>query len=182
MEPIEGVRALEEISQLKYRHIRCIDLKLWDEIGDTLTEDATIDYGTTAYGKPVEVRGRRGIVAFYRTKLGPGILTAHAASQPEIALDGDAATGSWSIRDTVIATRHRLMITGAAFCHDSYQRGLDGRWRITRTGYTRIHEAMVSLADLPSFRLTLPAPPAGAARPLPHPPLPQPLPKMATRR
>ncbi len=37
---------LEEIRQLKYRYLRCVDLKLWDEIGDVFTEDASADYGT----------------------------------------------------------------------------------------------------------------------------------------
>jgi SnoaL-like domain len=156
MEPVEGIRTLEEIRQVKHRYLRCVDLKLWDEIGDTLTEDATVDYGTGGYGKPLEVSGRPEIVEFYRTKLGPAILTAHAAGQPEITIDaeGRTATGIWSVQDTVIATGHRIMITGAAFYHDRYERGTDGHWRIARTGYVRTHEAMVSLADMPSFRLT----------------------------
>ena len=41
-----GLRALEEIRQVKYRYLRCVDLKLWDEIGDVFTADATVDYGT----------------------------------------------------------------------------------------------------------------------------------------
>jgi hypothetical protein len=156
MEPVEGIRTLEEIRQVKHRYLRCVDLKLWDEIGDTLTEDATVDYGTVGYGKPLEVSGRPEIVEFYRTKLGPAILTAHAAGQPEITVGagGRTATGIWSVQDTVIATEHRIMITGAAIDHDRYERGADDHWRIARTGHVRTHEAMVSLADMPSFRLT----------------------------
>jgi hypothetical protein len=30
--------ALEEIRRLKYRYLRCVDLKLWDEIGDVCAE------------------------------------------------------------------------------------------------------------------------------------------------
>jgi hypothetical protein len=54
----------------------------------------------------------------------------------------------------VIATSYRTVITGAAFYEDRYARGEDGRWRIAHTGYVRIYEAMLSLDDLPSFRLT----------------------------
>jgi hypothetical protein len=144
---------LEEIRQVKYRYLRCVDTKLWDEIGDTFTADATVDYGTRAYGKPLKLAGRDEIVAFFRTTLGPGILTVHAAGQPEITVDGDVATGIWSFQDTVIATEYDVVISGAAFYHDRYRREADGRWRISHTGYVRTYEAMMSLKDLPSFKL-----------------------------
>jgi hypothetical protein len=64
------------------------------------------------------------------------------------------ATGIWQVRDTVLATRHRMLITGAAFHHDRYERGADGRWRVAGTRCVRNYEAMVSLDDLPSFKLT----------------------------
>jgi hypothetical protein len=153
MDSVEGLRSLEEIRQVKYRYLRCIDLKLWDEIAEVFTEGATLDYGTIAYGKPLEITGRSKIVAFFRAKLGPDTLTTHAAGQPEITLDGDTATGIWSLQDTVLATRHRMLITGAAFYQDHYERGIDGRWRIAHTGYVRTYEAMVSLDDLPSFKI-----------------------------
>ena len=145
---------LEEIRQVKYRYLRCIDLKLWDELAEVFTPDATVDYGTPAYGKPLKIAGRDEIVAFLRAKLGPDMITVHRAGQPEITVDGDTATGTWSFEDTVIATEHRIVIVGAAFYQDRYQRGADGRWRIAHTGYVRTYEAMMSLDDLPSFRLT----------------------------
>ncbi|HEY1622198.1 MAG TPA: nuclear transport factor 2 family protein [Streptosporangiaceae bacterium] len=156
MDSADGLRSIEEIRQVKYRHLRCIDQKLWDEIGDTLTADAVLDYGTVAYGRPLEVRGRSGIAEFFRVKLGPDIVTAHTAGQPEIAIDpdGGTASGVWSSQDTVIATEHGIRINGAAFCFDRYRRERDGRWRIARTCSLRTHETMISLADLPSFRLT----------------------------
>jgi hypothetical protein len=155
MDPVEGLQALEEIRQVKYRHLRCVDLKQWDQIGDTLTEDATLDYGTIAYGKPLEVSGRSKIAAFLRTKLGPDIVSVHVAGQPEIDVEGDTATGVWSLQDTVISTKHRIIISGAAFYHDQYERGTDDRWRIAHTGYVRTYEAMVSLDDMPSFKMML---------------------------
>src|ERR1700722_15250566 len=91
---------LEEIRQVKYRCLRGVDTKLWNEIGDTFTEDATVDYGTMAYGKPLKLNGRTEIVTFFRSALGPEILTVHAAGQPEITVDGDTATGIWSFQDT----------------------------------------------------------------------------------
>jgi hypothetical protein len=144
---------LEEIRQLKYHYLRCVDTKLWDEIGDTFTADATVDYGTRAFGRPLKLAGREEIVAFFRENMGPDILSVHAGGQPEITVDGDTATGIWSFQDTVIATTYKVVIVGAAFYHDRYRCEPDGKWRISHTGYRRTFEATMSLDDLPSFKL-----------------------------
>jgi hypothetical protein len=146
--------ALEEIRQVKYRYLRCVDLKLWDEMPDVFAPDATADYGTPALGNPIRLAGRDEIVVFLRGRLGPGIITVHAAGQPEISIEGSTATGTWRFEDLVIATEHRVVICGAAFYEDRYARGEDGRWRISHTGYVRVYESTMSLDDLPSFRLT----------------------------
>jgi SnoaL-like domain len=145
---------LEEIRQVKYRYLRCVDQKLWDELADVFTADATVDYGTQVYGKPLKISGRDEIIAFFRAKLGADIITVHAAGQPEITVDGASATGIWRFEDTVIATKYRVVIIGAAFYRDRYERGADGEWRIAHTGYVRTYEATLSLDDLPSFRFT----------------------------
>ena len=146
--------ALEEIRRVKYHYLRCVDLKLWDEIADVFTADATVDYGTRALGKPIKLSGRDEIVAFLRDSLGPGIITVHFASQPEIDVDGDTASGTWSFTDTVIATQFDVLIEGAAFYEDRYARGEDGKWRISHTGYVRTYEVMMSLDDVPSLKFT----------------------------
>jgi len=151
--PID-LATIEEIRQVKYRYLRCVDLKLWDELTEVFTPDATVDYGTQVYGKALKLAGRDEIVGFLRDKLGPDMITMHRAGQPEITVEGDTARGTWSFEDTVIATEFRVVITGAAFYQDRYKRGTDGRWRIAHTGYVRTYEAMMSLDDLPSFRIT----------------------------
>ena len=78
----------------------------------------------------------------------------HFASQPEIDVDGDTATGTWSFKDTVIATQFDVLIEGAAFYEDRYARGADSHWRIAHTGYVRTYEVMVSLKDVPSLKFT----------------------------
>jgi ketosteroid isomerase-like protein len=147
------LETLEEIRQVKYRYLRCVDQKRWDEIADVFTADATVDYGTQVFGKPLAMTGRDEIVAFFRANMGPGIISVHSAGQPEITVDGDTATGTWRFEDLVIAAEYRTVIKGAAFYEDRYARGADGRWRISHTGYVRTYEAMMSLDDLPSFRL-----------------------------
>jgi SnoaL-like domain len=144
--------ALEEIRQVKYRYLRCVDLKLWDEMAEVFTEDASADYGTHAVRGSLSLRGRAEIVTYLRENLGPGIITVHRCGQPEIAVDGDRATGTWSFEDTVIAMEFRVLIKGAAFYEDTYERGEDGRWRISHIGYTRIYETLSSLDDTPSLK------------------------------
>lgn len=145
---------VEKIRRLKYRYLRCVDLKLWDEIGDVFTADATADYGTPSAGRPLNLGSRDEIVTFLRDSLGNGIITLHSAGQPEIDVDGDSASGIWRFEDTVIATDFKVVITGAAFYEDTYRRCDDGAWRISHTGYQRIYEATMSLDDLPSWKLT----------------------------
>ncbi len=144
--------ALEEIRRVKYRYLRCVDLKLWDEIEEVFTPHASADYGTHAVSKPLSLRGRDEIVTYLRDNLGPSIITVHRCGQPEIDVDGDTAHGTWSFEDTVIALDFRVVIKGAAFYEDTYQRGEDGRWRISHIGYKRIYETMSSLDDTPSLR------------------------------
>jgi len=42
---------LEKIRRLKYRYLRCVDLKRWDELENVFTADATADYGTPSAGR-----------------------------------------------------------------------------------------------------------------------------------
>ena len=146
--------ALEDIRRLKHRYLRCVDLKLWDDLAGTFTADATATYGTPAMGQPLNLSGRDEIVGFMRENLGPDIITEHFAAQPEIDIDGDTAAGIWCFEDTVIATAYRFVIKGSAFYEDRYERGPDGRWWIAHTGYTRTYEVTLSLDDLPSLKFT----------------------------
>ena len=139
---------LEEIRRLKYRYLRALDLKLWDEFADTLAPNATAHYGDR-----LSFTGRDEIVQYMSRTVGPQIITVHHCHHPEIDVDGDRATGRWALEDTVIITEHRAVLRGAAFYEDRYVR-LDGAWRIEHTGYERLYEAMISLKDLPSFNLT----------------------------
>jgi hypothetical protein len=151
------LEALESIRQVKYRYLRYVDLKRWDDLAGTFTPNATADYGTPALGEPIRLEGRDAIVAFLRDSLGPGIITTHFAGQPEITVDdddGDAASGTWCFEDTVIATEYRVMIKGSAFYEDRYARGGDGQWRIAHTGYVRTYEMTLSLDDVPSLKIT----------------------------
>lgn len=145
--------AIEEIRQLKYRYFRTLDMKEWEEFGDCLAEDVVARYGTQAMDKPLHFDNRKDVVDFMSGNLGTSIISIHIASHPEIAVDGDTATGSWGFEDTVIVPDFKVMIRGGGYYKDEYRRDADGRWRISATKYERIYEAMTSLEDTPSFKL-----------------------------
>lgn len=140
---------LEALRRLKYRYLRSLDLKQWDEFAETLTPAVQ-----ASYGPRLRFDGRDAVVEFMRNSLPPTIITVHQCHHPELTVDGDAATGTWYLEDKVIITEQRMLLTGAAFYDDRYERGSDGAWRISRTGYVRSYEAVQSLDDTPSWRLT----------------------------
>jgi len=146
--------ALEEIRALKYRYLRTLDLREWGEFADTLAADAVADYGSPSGGKPLQFEGRDAIVGYLSGAMTGTMITSHVCSHPEIAVDGDSASGSWCLEDTVIVPEHGIMIRGAAYYRDTYRRESDGRWRITKTGYQRNYEAMMPLSSIQGFTIT----------------------------
>ncbi|EUA14448.1 snoaL-like domain protein [Mycobacterium kansasii 732] len=140
------VKDVEAIKQLKYRYLRALDTKHWDDFADTLTEDVRGDYGSSL-GKELHFTNRDDVVEYLRSALGPDIITEHRVTHPEIAVTGDTATGSWYLQDRVIVAEANFMLIGAAFYRDEYRRTPDG-WRISATGYDRTYEATMSVANL----------------------------------
>lgn len=141
------VTDLEAIKQLKYRYLRTLDLKRWDEFAGVFVPEATGDYG-----EGLVFGSRDALVGFMRDSLGPAMITLHQCHHPEISVDGDRATGTWYLEDRVIMPEHRLVLEGAAFYDDRYVRTAEG-WRIEHTGYRRTYEATLSMDDLPSYTL-----------------------------
>ena len=145
--------ALEEIRSLKYRYLRTLDLRKWDEFADTLAADIVADYGSPSGGRPLQFTGRDAVVEYLSGAMSGTMITSHIANHPEIAIDGDTASGSWAMEDTVIVPDYKVWIRGAAYYRDTYRREADGRWRITSTGYQRTYEAIVPLSSIEGFSL-----------------------------
>ncbi|MEH3131560.1 MAG: nuclear transport factor 2 family protein [Mycolicibacterium neoaurum] len=142
-------RDMHDIKQVKYRYLRALDTKHWDDFAATLTEDIDGDYGSNPDGTgTLRFTDRDTLVEYMRTSLGPAIITEHRVDHPEIALDGpDEATGRWYLQDRVIAADFGFMLIGAAFYRDRYRRTANG-WKICATGYDRTYEATMSTENL----------------------------------
>jgi hypothetical protein len=132
----DHLRTLRELEELKYRYLRFLDLKRWDDLGAQLTDDCVATYA----GGHHHYEGREAILEFLRENLPATRITTHHCHHPELALVGDdEATGTWALQDVVIDTELHFTIRGAAFYRDRYVRTADG-WRIAATGYDRIYE------------------------------------------
>ncbi len=138
-----------ELEDLKYRYFRALDHKDWDLFATVFTPDATAVYGTR-----LAFTGPGDIVSYMQENLGPNMITLHQAHHPEFEVDGNSATGTWSLQDRVIMTEYRFILDGMSTYQDRYERGEDGIWRIAHTGYERVYESMISFDDLPSYQLT----------------------------
>ncbi|MCK0520415.1 nuclear transport factor 2 family protein [Williamsia sp. DF01-3] len=147
MDELETFTQIEAIKQLKYRYLRALDTKAWEEFETTLAEDVTGDYGDS-----LSFTTRAQLVDFMKSSLGAAVLTEHRVDHPEITVDGNEATGRWYLQDRVIVADFNFMLFGAAFYNDRYIRTADG-WKISATGYDRTYEATVSLEDMPSFKV-----------------------------
>ena len=137
---------VEAIKQVKYRYMRALDTKHWDEYADTLAEDIKADYGPSI-GNELHFTKRTELVDYMRSALGPNVITEHRVTHPEITVTGDTASGTWYLQDRVIVAEFDFMLIGAAFYRDQYRRTEDG-WKISVTGYDRTYDATMSLKGL----------------------------------
>lgn len=135
--------AIEAIKRVKYRYLRALDTKHWDDLADTLTDDIVGDYGSSL-GREHRFTNRDDLVAFMRTSMPAGVLTEHRVTHPEITIDGDQAEATWYLQDRVIVPEFNFMLFGAAFYRDRYRLTGDG-WRICATGYERTYEVTQGL-------------------------------------
>jgi hypothetical protein len=137
---------IEAIKRLKYRYLRALDTKHWDDYADTLAEDIKADYGPSL-GEELHFTNRADLVDYMRKALGPNVITEHRVTHPEVTVTGDTASGSWYLQDRVIVAEYDFMLIGAAFYRDQYRR-TDAGWKISVTGYDRTYDATMSLAGM----------------------------------
>jgi hypothetical protein len=145
------LKEIEAIKQVKYRYLRCLDAKLWDEMRDVFTDDAVSSYDQGRYS----FEGRDAIIGFLKDTLDrPGLISRHQVHHPEIEILGaKRARGRWYLEDYVInvgtghpVMRERVELRGAAFYEDEYAR-VRGAWKIRRTGYERTYEEQRDLPE-----------------------------------
>ena len=125
---IEVLWDIEEIRKTKSRYWCCIDRKIWDELGDIFTEDATADYGEAGFPK-----GRQKILDYLKAWEGYDyVVTSHTAHQSVVEITGDHTatalfTFSYYRADTISEVRR-----DGLFYEDEFVKECDGKWRIKK--------------------------------------------------
>jgi len=141
---------IEAIKRLKYKYFRTLDSKLWDELAECFTEDATTAYSSGQHS----YQGKEAIMKFLREGLNPTMISMHQCHHPEIELTSDnTATGVWALQDYVIMTQANIGLRGAAFYHDEYVK-VNWEWKIKHTGYDRVFEEMWDRGETKSLNIT----------------------------
>jgi hypothetical protein len=87
----------EAIKRVKYRYLRALDTKHWDDFADTLTEDIIGDYGSSL-GQEHHFTNRKDLVDYMRNAMPENVITEHRVTHPEITVDGDEARVSGTCR------------------------------------------------------------------------------------
>lgn len=148
---VELLLAVEAIKRLKYRYLRALDQKLWDEVASCFLAESTAAYSGGKY----TFEGRDAIVDFISRSMGrEDFLSSHRCSQPEIDLQSPTrATGTWALNDFVIIGEYDLIVHGAAFYEDTYEQ-VDGSWFIRHTGYRRSYEQLLPRASIQGMAIT----------------------------
>lgn len=145
------LQTLEAIKRLKYKYMRCLDQKLWDEMAECFTEDATCSYSGGKYA----FEGRDAIIAFFKESMGsPKVLSSHRVHHPEIDITSEtSATGQWGLEDVFINEEMGITVRGAAYYKDEYVK-IGDTWKIRHTGYQRAYEEMESRKDMSWLTIT----------------------------
>jgi bile-acid 7alpha-dehydratase len=138
------LQEIEAIKRLKYKYFRCLDLKLWDEMRECFTEDATSAYSSGTFS----FEGREQILRFLIDAMDrPTVLSAHHGHHPEIEItSATTAVGVWALADVFIDLQAGVTVRGAAFYRDEYVK-VDGQWKIKSTGYERTFEEIENRVD-----------------------------------
>ena len=140
---------IEAIKRLKYRYMRCVDTKQWDELAGCFSPDAT-----TNYGGRHKYAGVEAIMGFLRTMDSPDVITMHHVHHPEIELTGPrTARATWTLQDYVINLSRDWSLHGTALYGDEYVK-VDGEWKIKHTGYRRIFSETWARSDIKSLKVT----------------------------
>ncbi len=140
---------LEAIRRLKYRCLRCIDTKQWDELAECFADDATANHE----GGKFSLSGRDAILDFFRRTNVSELITMHHVHHPEIEIMADgAARATWALEDYVIDLKANWSLRGAAFYDDEYV-VVDGQWKIRQTEFRRLFWERWDRGETKSLRL-----------------------------
>ena len=140
---------IELIKQLKHRYWRCIDTAAIEELRECFIENVSFNFIGGSY--QVEFEGREKFLEFMRQVNSGDFISSHVGSHPEITLlSATSAAGVWNMLDNSWDLRRMVLTRGQAVCRDRYVK-VEGSWKISHTGYSRIYEVVEEIKERPNL-------------------------------
>lgn len=138
---IERLEAIAEIEKLQGKYYRCLDSKLWDELGEVFAPeiDTAFSDGRLVF---TYYEGKGGLREYYEAQMNDeAMISQHNGHTPEIVVgeDGVSAHAKWYLHDYLIILGVNMNVRGTAIYDIDYVK-LDGEWKISKIGYKRIYE------------------------------------------
>jgi bile-acid 7alpha-dehydratase len=132
---IRVLEDIEAIKRLKAKYWRCVDRKLWSELEDVFSKDATADYGPN-----LQFKGRKAILGFLKDSLGAdSTITIHGGHNAEIEITGEtSARAIWALNDIIVMQPNTKRV-GWGYYEDEYVK-VKGQWRKKSTKITTVLE------------------------------------------
>ncbi len=131
------LEAIERVKQLKARYFRYLDTRDLAGLQTVFCEDVSVDFQSSTY--QIQLSGWPALEEFFAGAFNEQQYGMHNAHHPEIAVDGDSATGLWYLHDVFIHEGAKVMLQGSALYEDKYVKQGDD-WLIQHTGYVRLLE------------------------------------------
>ena len=133
----EQLVEIEAIRQLKARYFRLMDQKRWDELRDVFTADVEVRTPDDT-GDETPIIGNDAFVDMLMSMIGE-VTTVHHGHMGEISVDGDEASGVWSMEDHLwwppqFGLGH---MWACGWYEETYRRD-GGHWRIASMYLRRI--------------------------------------------
>jgi hypothetical protein len=147
---IRRLEDIEAIKMLKYKYFRALDSKLWDELAQCFTDDATTGYSDG----DLRFQGVDEIIGFLKSSMRDSFFGIHHGHHPEIEVTSEStAHGVWAFYSYMIDSQEKMGLRMGALYYDDYVR-IDGQWRIKHTGYNTIFQEVWNREEIRSLALT----------------------------
>jgi hypothetical protein len=142
---LEELVAVHEIHQMKAEYVRTLDERRWDDWADLFTEDAVAQFHPAPGESMSDVHtGRAELLAFAPAALVGAYVEMRISSPIIDIIDSHRAKGSWAhVERLGLVDQPVAEAVNYGYYHEEYQKGEDGKWRISRLSMTRQRQDVV---------------------------------------